>query len=299
MNLGSIPRSVLFSLKLLLWLSAVALVPSTFGNPTGEQVVAGKAVFDRSGNLLQVTTGQRNTIIDWQSFSIGAAERTKFTQPSADSATLNRVTSGNPSEIYGSLESNGNIFLLNPNGILVGLSGRIDTAGFLASTLNISNAEFLARGDLHLSGTSKAGVENRGTIRAVGGDIFLLGAKVTNSGELSAQGGTVGLGAGNEILLQQSGDERVTVRPAISGKVDNSGTILAVQAELKAHGNLYALAINNTGVIRATGAVNRDGRVILTSEGGKISNAGGITARNRNGGGGRVRIRGGGCLGNR
>ena len=292
MNHGSVPRPISVIPKLLSWIFPMALAVSAPANPSGEQVAAGNASFNRSGQLLQVTTGQQNTIINWQSFSIASGETAKFVQPSSSAATLNRVTGGDPSEIYGSLTSNGKIFLLNPNGILVGQSGRIDTAGFLASTLNLSNAEFLARGDMHLSGTSTAGVENRGTIRAVGGDIFLLGAKVSNSGVLSAGQGTVGLGAGNDILLQQAGDERISVRPTISGKIDNSGTIEAVQAELKAHGNLYALAINNTGVIRATGAVNRDGRVILSSQGGSISNAGRISAKNRNGGGGRVRMHG-------
>lgn len=297
MKLGHVPRSCVLSPRLLFCLSAV-LARSAFANPVGEHVSVGTAKFDRSGNLLQISTDQQNTIIDWQAFSIAAGEQTKFLQPGADAATLNRVTGGNPTQIYGSLESNGKIFLLNPNGILVGLTGRIDTAGFLASTLNVSNAEFLAGGDLRFSGTSTAAVDNRGRIGAAGGDIYLLGAKVSNSGTLKAPDGNVGLGAGSQILLKQAGNERVSVRPkSAAGRIDNAGTIEAIQAELKAHSNnLYALAINNTGVVRATGALYRDGRVLLTSDGGTVSDSGRIVAKNAKGGGGSVRIHGGQVL---
>ena len=292
----STPRAILLSPRLLLCLSA-ALAPSSFANPSGEHVTAGSATFGRSGNALQVTTASQSTVIDWQSFSIGANERTRFLQPSTDAATLNRVTSGNPSEIYGSLESNGKLFLINPNGIVVGLTGRIDTAGFLASTLNLSNADFLARGDLHLTGSSTATIENRGTIHALGGDVYLLGASVINSGTVSAPTGIVGLGAGNDILIKQVGDERVTIRPAASaGAVNNSGLVEAVQAELKAHGNIYALAINNSGIVRATGVATRNGRVLLTSQSGTVSNSGHLIAKTQRGGGGAVRIHGGTVL---
>ena len=280
-------RSPLVALVLV----TAALTPGGFANPYGEAVVAGNASFDRTGSTLRVTTDSNRAIVNWQGFSINAGETTRFLQPSSNAVMLNRVVSGAPSAIYGNLEANGRIFLINPNGVVVGASGRVDTAGFLASTLDVANQQFLSGGDLSFTGSSGASVVNRGTIRAVGGDILLLGGTVENSGNLNAPAGTVVLAAGSDILLKQAGDERVAVRPAgiAGGGVTNSGAIEAVQAELKSHGNLYALAINNSGVIRATGAASRGGRVFLTSAGGNIRHSGTITARN----GGSVRINAG------
>ena len=103
-------------------------------NPQGEQVVAGSADFSRSGSTLQITTSDK-VIINWGDFSIGSGEITRFLQPSSTSSALNRVISGNPSSILGSLQANGQIYLINPNGILVGGGARINCASFIASTL--------------------------------------------------------------------------------------------------------------------------------------------------------------------
>ena len=179
--------------------------PCIRANPVGEQVVAGTASFDRGGSTLTITTSDQ-VIINWQDFSIGSGELTKFIQPSATSIALNRVISGNPSSIYGTLQANGQIFLINPNGILVGGGAVIDTGGFIASTLDVSNTQILSGGDLHFVGNSTAKVENQGKINAIGGDIYLIARHVENSGELNAPDGTVGLAAGQDILLAQAGD---------------------------------------------------------------------------------------------
>ena len=263
-------------------------------NPSGEHVTAGSATFQRIGNSLTIGTGVR-AIINWQDFSIGAGELTKFVQPSASSVTLNRVVGNNPSAIFGSLQANGQVWVINQNGILVGKGARIDTAGFLASTLDTGDAQFLKNGDVNFAGSSQAGVTNAGAIQAVGGDVFLIARHVENSGSITAAKGTVGLAAGAEVLLKQAGSERVFVKPAGTGAggtgIDNSGSITAVQAELKAHGNIYALAINNSGVIRANTAVNEGGRVLLKNGAGKTAK----TARSpvSGGNGGRILLDGG------
>src|SRR5262245_56908107 len=107
---------------------------SSKANPLGEQVAAGSATFNRDGSTLNVTTSDR-AVINWQDFSIGAGELTRFLQPNASSAVLNRVVSGNPSSILGSLQANGQVYLVNPNGILVGAGAQIDCHSFVASTL--------------------------------------------------------------------------------------------------------------------------------------------------------------------
>ncbi|MEX2581491.1 MAG: hypothetical protein WD342_20715, partial [Verrucomicrobiales bacterium] len=122
-------------------------------------------------------------------------------------------------------------------------------------------------------------------INAIGGDVFLLGKTVTNSGSITASGGTVGLAAGEEVLLAAEGNaagERMFVRATGSGAsgtgVLNDGTIEGAAVELKAHGNMYALAINNKGSVRATGANHSGGKVFLTGVGGSVSNSGTIRA---------------------
>jgi filamentous hemagglutinin family protein len=116
---------------------------TALANPTGANVVRGTAAIHQAGNLLQITNSP-NAIINWQSFSIGANEITRFLQQSSSSAVLNRVITQNPSTILGALQSNGRVFLINPNGILFGAGAQIDVAGLVASTLNMSDQDFLA-----------------------------------------------------------------------------------------------------------------------------------------------------------
>ncbi|MEC5127316.1 filamentous hemagglutinin N-terminal domain-containing protein, partial [Verrucomicrobiales bacterium BCK34] len=197
---------------------------------------------------------------------------------------LNRVTGGNPSAIHGALKANGNVFVINPNGILVGANGVIDVHGLALSTLDVSNGEFLAGGDMVFKGAGE-GVTNMGKINAIGGDVFLIGKTVTNTGTITARDGLVGLAAGEEVLLKANADangERIFVRAAGSGVsgtgILNDGSIEGAAVELKAHGNMYALAINNKGSIRATGASNSGGRVFLNGVGGSVENSGSIRA---------------------
>lgn len=270
-------------------IAAVALA-----NPSDGKVVAGAASFEGGAGTLTIQQLSDRGIIDWQKFSIGAGEVTKFLQPGPNSALLNRVTGGESSQLLGALQANGRIFLINPNGILIGGGATIDTNGFVASTLDLNNDEFLAGGDMKFFGSSTAKVINLGTIHAGSGDIFLFAREVENHGTLSAPNGVVGLGAGQEVLLKSAGDERISVSPGGTGSAVNAGKIAAVQAELKANGgNMYALAINNTGTIRATGTTTKNGRVIFSAGGGEARNAGTISARQANGSGGRVKLHSG------
>src|SRR5690606_5190159 len=220
------------------------------------------------------------------SFSIEAGELTQFRQPGSKAAVLNRVTGGDPSAIHGALKANGGGFVINPNGILVGPSGTIDVHSLVLSTLDVSDGEFLARGDLVFKGNSSSGsVTNLGRINAIGGDVFLIGRSIVNQGSIRSEGGRGGLAAGEEVLLKADegpGGERLFVRASGSGVsgtgIYNDGSIEGAAVELKAHGNLYALAINNKGSIRATGAISRGGRVYLRGPGGTVENSGSIRA---------------------
>ena len=141
-------RPPVYTTRLKLQALAVAsafgsFAPAVHGNPIGAQVVGGQATFNAAGNTLTITNSP-GAVINWQSFSIGASEITKFQQQSASSAVLNRVVGADPSSILGQLQSNGKVFLINPNGIVFGQGARIDVAGLVASTAHISTADFAA-----------------------------------------------------------------------------------------------------------------------------------------------------------
>ncbi|MEZ5387824.1 MAG: filamentous hemagglutinin N-terminal domain-containing protein [Prosthecobacter sp.] len=294
----SLRRVHAYTLAGLCWL---VLVASDFclANPEGGVVVLGAASIQNSvPGLTTIVQDSNRAVIDWQSFSIQAGERTNFIVPDATSATLNRVIGCDPSILNGSLTSNGHLFLINSNGIVFGEGSSVDVASLTASSLDIHNSAFMAGGEMFFRGTSEAAVRNAGAITASTGDVFLIGYQVSNAGSIRAPNGTVGLAAGSEVLIVPVGDERVVVRGAAGSRkktgVSNSGIIEANMAELKAHnGNAYALAIRNTGRIAATGVVKQGGRILLTANGGKIKSSGSLVARDKSGNGGEIRVKAG------
>jgi len=195
-----------------LWWAALACLWSVVSNagPAGEKIVSGNVSFDRSApGILTVGQLSDHAIIHWDDFSISPDELTQFVQTGADSAALNRVVGGNPSTIFGRLQANGQVFLINPAGILVGSSGQIDTKGFLASTLDITDESFSKRARLAFAGDSEAEVENRGRITALDGEVFLIARSVKNSGSIHAPRGTVGLAGADEVILTEKGPDRM------------------------------------------------------------------------------------------
>ncbi len=264
--------------------------------PAGEHLVAGMAEFSRQGGNLTINQLSERAIINWQDFSISHGNVTRFVQPGASSAVLNRVISGNASHLFGDLKANGQVFLINPNGVLVGSTGVIDTRSFVASTLDLSNQDFLDGGDLSFSGQG-AGIVNLGRIRGLGGDVFLIAPQIDNQGVIETDG-VAGLGAGAQVLLRDSGSERLWVGAAPvaadGNAIDNSGLIEAAQAELQsAGGNVYALSINNSGAVRATTVANEGGRILLKAgSGGTVISSGTLDASSATGQGGHIEVTG-------
>ncbi|MDB4756839.1 filamentous hemagglutinin N-terminal domain-containing protein [Mariniblastus sp.] len=267
----------------------------------GGVVVAGQATISQSPKTLTVNQSSDRAIVNWNSFSIQQDEAAVFNLPHSSSAVLNRVTGGNPSAVLGQLQSNGKVFLINPNGILVGPDANINVGGMVASSLNVTNKDFMAGGPLAFQGESQGGVYNYGTIRALEGNLYLIGAHVENHGLLEAKNGTVGLAAGQQVTLVDSAHPSLKVEPSktvIGGTgVLNTGVVDAIQAELYANGgNVYGLAINNEGTIRANGVENRGGRIFMVAKGGHIRSSGKLLAKvGRNGG--EVDINAGGAEG--
>jgi hypothetical protein len=192
------------------------------------------------------------------------------------------------------LNASGSVYLINPQGVLIGPGGVVSTGGrFVASSLNADNDAFMAGGPLTLSGGGNGTVINLGKIGSSGGDVFLVSrTTVVNRGTIDAPQGSAELATGSEVLLHDaSGSQQVFVQTGSGGTITNSGTIQAAQASLQAaDGNVYALA-GNSAAIRATGTATRDGHVWLVADQGSVHANGAIAAANADGTGGTVETR--------
>jgi filamentous hemagglutinin family protein len=273
-------------------LATSALVPLSLGpvaaNPLGGQVVGGNAAISGTGtSTVTVTQTTQNAAINWNTFNIGTGERTQFVQPNSSATVLNRVIGDlGPSQIYGTLSANGRVFLINPNGVVVGNGAVINTASFLATTHDISNTDFMAgRYNFNIPGRPDASIVNMGTITAsTGGFAALVAPGVRNSGTITADFGKVALAAGNSFSLDLYGDKLITlaVNDQISASVKDVATgqtlksLVQNDGKLRANGGRVELTaaaarqvvdsvINNRGVIEARSVGRREGRIVLSA----------------------------------
>ena len=250
-------------------------IANAWAGPVGGVVVQGSGTISTpDAQTVQVTQGSDKLIVNWQGFGIGANENVNFTQPSSASVALNRVSGADPSIILGQLTANGQIFLINPHGVVFGQGAVVNVAGLVASTLDIADADFMSGRYVFAGGNGDSGgsVVNQGTIRAVDGGYIVLasGNEVRNEGVLVARLGTVALGAGKQVTLDFAGDGllRFTVDGAVvAANVANKGMIQAdggqVILSARAAGDLIGTVVNNEGVIEARGLVNRGGVIWL------------------------------------
>jgi filamentous hemagglutinin family protein len=278
------PRKSALSRKLIsVAVASCFAAQLAFANPTAPTVVHGSAAFQQSGNLLQITNSP-NAIINWGSFSIAAHEVTRFVQQSQASSVLNRVVGQDPSSILGALQSNGRVFLINPNGILFGAGAQIDVAGLVASTLSLSNADFLA-GRLNFTEVSGAGsIVNQGNITTQsGGQVYLVAPDITNSGIITSPQGEVVLAAGKSVELVNPGTPELRVEvTAAENEARNLGEIVADSGRV----GIYAGLINHSGTIRADSAqVTEDGRIVLRAMKNVTLESGSLTTANGPNGG--------------
>ncbi len=273
-----------------LTMPARALAQSAPALPSGGNVVAGSASIGTSGTTTTIQQTSDRAIINWNDFSVGQGGNVRFENGSG--ATLNRVTGTQVSRIDGNVSGSGSVYLINANGIVVGKTGVINTGGtFVASTLDVADADFMKGGDLHFAGNSRASIVNLGRVGALGGNVMMYGVTVVNEGTVNAANGTAGFAAGSHVLLRDTANGAGELVSVLYGdataSVTNKGLIAAASAELRAQaGNIYALAGNNGGAINASGVRVGQGKVWLVSEAGTTRVAGTITARDLTGTGG-------------
>ena len=253
-----------------------------WANPTAPQVVNGSANVTQAGKLLTVTNSN-GAIINWNTFSIGAGEATRFNQPTAASSVLNRVVGNDPSVILGNLSSNGRVWLVNPAGIMVGQGARIDVGAFIASSLSVRNEDFLA-GRLNFQATPGAGkVSNHGLITTPsGGSVYLVGPTVENGGVITAPNGEVLLAAGQKVELLDTGTPGVKVEITGSeGNATNLGTIASEAGRI----GIAGVLVKNSGTLNASSVVSDGGRVFLkASKDATIEGGGQVLAKGTKGG---------------
>jgi filamentous hemagglutinin family protein len=244
--------------------------------PALPQIGAGQASFSLQGNVFSIVNTP-GTILNWQSFNVNPGEVTRFVQQSADSAVLNRVLGQDPSKILGALQSNGKVFLINPNGILFGANARVDVNGLVASTLDIADADFKAGKKSFTVGSHAGSVRNEGTIATpAGGRVFLIAPDVTNAGVISAPNGELVLAAGHSVQLVDSQDP--DLRVVVSAPNDQAVNLGQVTARAGRVG-IYGALVNQRGLASADSAVRgADGQVVLKASRSATLGAGSVTS---------------------
>ncbi|MEE2891323.1 MAG: filamentous hemagglutinin N-terminal domain-containing protein, partial [Pseudomonadota bacterium] len=294
--------------------AGVMAAPSApvIGNPSGAEVIHGTVDFQTFGNEFLITNSN-GAIINWQDFSIAQGEITRFQQEAANSAVLNRVVGGGISEILGSLVSNGKVFLINPNGVVFGQNVTIDTAGFVASTLDMANEDFLA-GNYTFEGSTDGQIVNEGYLATRGGNVFFVAANIENSGVVHAEDGSLVLAAGERVRIRSLDSPEIEFElaapdnsvlnlgalladqgavKAFAGTLTHSGEIRANQVSLGADGSIHlyaadSLRLESDSVVDASGA--NGGDILIEAEGGTLEALGTLTVEGTDGTGGRVRL---------
>jgi filamentous hemagglutinin family protein len=243
---------------------------SATSHPLGGKVVSGSASISQVGNTTDIRQSSADVAIDWLSFSVGSEESVDFLQPSASAVAVNRITGSNGSEILGHLEANGQVYLINPNGIIFGKGAEVNVGGLVASTLDV-NESSVSGSSRSFEGSGTGSIVNEGTISAAnGGYVALIGNRVSNEGVIRAQLGTVVLGAGNAVTLDFSGDRLVHLevdQSTLNNLAENQqlieadgGLVIMTAAAQRA---LLASVVNNTGVIEARTVENHEGTIEL------------------------------------
>jgi filamentous hemagglutinin family protein len=254
--------------------------------PSGGSISAGSGSIAQSGGTTTIVQGSQNLAINWARFGIAAGESVNFVQPGSSAIALNRVTGTEASAIHGSLNANGQVWILNPNGVLFGNGASVNVGGLVASTLSLSDADFMA-GKRGFSGDGTQGaVVNQGHL--TGGYVALLGKQVRNTGTIATTAnGTAALAAGDRVSLDFSGNRLLSVQVdegTLNALAENKGLIRAdngtVILSARAKNALLDTVVNNEGVIEAKGIDGSGGTILLLGgmNGGTVKVAGSLDA---------------------
>ncbi|MEO8557544.1 MAG: right-handed parallel beta-helix repeat-containing protein [Rhodospirillales bacterium] len=286
--------------------------------PSGGQVVAGSATINQANpNTLNINQSTNRAVINWNSFDVGSNASVNFYQPNAGAWTLNRVSNSvAPSQILGHLTANGNVAVINSNGVIFGAGSRVDVNGLIATTANITDQNFM-NGTMKFdqAGNPQAVIANFGDITVKdAGLVAFVAPGVSNAGTITARLGTVSLAAGQRFTIDLYGDKLVSIatdgavdqRPIgpdgkpVDSLIDNSGRIIAdggqVQLTARQATRIVDNAVNMSGVVQAQSAfVDKNGDIVLDGgAGGDVKVTGTLDASGKNAGtkGGKITVTG-------
>ena len=236
------------------------------------QVTAGNGTITQRGNTTTISQSSTDLSLNWQSFNISSTEVVNFVQLNTSAIAINRILGSSSSSIFGHLNANGQVWLINPNGILFGRGAQVNVGGLTASTLDFDDST-LDSGQRKFAGAGTGSIVNQGTLTAAsGGYVALLGTQVSNRGLIGARLGTVALGAGTAATLTFDGKQLIHLRVDQSTLNDLAENRQLIQADggrvimtAGAHDSLLASAVNNSGIIEARGVENHSGSIVLTA----------------------------------
>lgn len=268
-----------------------------YAAPNGANVVHGNVNISQSGSNTIINQNTDKAIINWNSFDVNKGESVLFNQNSSSSIILNRVTNGLPTNIFGNISANGNVFILNQAGVLVGNGASINTNSFLAGAANISDNDFIA-GKYNFYG-AQGNVINNGSIKVQdGGYAVLMGKNVENNGLISAKLGKIYLSSGETFRMDMSGNDLIGVeveKGITDAYISNTGYIKAEGGTIimtaKNASDVIRQAVNNTGVIDASSISYKGGKVILGAENGQVINDGEINVSSKSDEGGSIELK--------
>ena len=178
--------------------------------PQNPIVINGSAVISKNDKTLTIQQNSDKLITNWSSFNIDKDHTVKFNQPQSTSSALNRVQTNDPTYIYGNLTANGNVILINPNGVIFKDGSKVDVGSIIASSLNMKNNDFLNNKIIFEKEFNAGSIENNGKISAFeGGAVALIGQQVTNNGEITTPNGSASLISGEKVTISLNGNKLI------------------------------------------------------------------------------------------
>ena len=264
-------------LVLALPLSCLFSTALVNGAPQNGVVTQGSASISSQGSTTTINQASSKAVINWSSFNIGSSEAVNFVQPSVSAVALNRISDSNGSQIMGSLNANGSVFLINPNGITFAKGAQVNVGALVASTLSISDESFL-KGDYQFSAAANntGQINNFGSINA--NTVALLGNQVINNGWIVATSSAAGaadiaLVAADDVTIKFGQNQRLGIKinkGTLNALVDNQQLIQAdggkILLRAEAADTVLGAAVNNSGTIRAQTLQQVNGEILLLAD---------------------------------
>ncbi|MFY4788168.1 GLUG motif-containing protein [Aliarcobacter butzleri] len=269
-------------------LISLIVASNLYGAPSGGTVVSGNATISQNANTTNINQSSNKAIINWQDFSIKSNETVNFNQPNVNSITLNRVIGNEKSIIDGALNANGQVWLINSNGVLFGKNAKVNTAGIVASTKDISNEDF-NKGNYNFKGNSTASIVNEGEIKSLANThATFIANSVTNKGKIEVHKGTINLVGASDVTLTLNENQNLSLKVnkgVLDALVDNQNLIVANGGQIylttNAKDELLKGVVNHSGIIEANSLDElTQSEVILFAHGGTTNVDGSIIAKN-------------------